>query len=254
MKQFVCLIITVGFVVSLLAQTPSLQITTDKTTSLVFPYPILHVDRGTRDILVQPVKEADNILLVKAASKDFAQTNLSVITGDGSIYCLAVCYGEPPVWVHHFPAQLKTSISVYASSILDNPRTMMGIKDASWDMMARVVGIYIKDDVIYYQLDLQNQSPIDYDINFLRIYVRDKRTSKRTAIQETELIPLYTAGNISEVKANSHNAIVIALEKFTLPDGKYLGVEIAEKNGGRHLLLKIPNRKILKAIPLPGAK
>jgi hypothetical protein len=254
MKQFVCLICAVSLVVSSFAQTSTLQIATDKTTSLIFPFPIKHVDRGTKDILVQPVHEADNILLVKAASKDFNQTNLSVITGDGSVYAFAVTYGEPSVWVYRFPVQLKTSISTYANSILDNPKTMIGIKDASWDMIARVIGIYIKDDVIYYQLDLENESTIDYDINFLHFYIRDKKKAKRTAIQENELTPLYIAGNTSKVKANSHNSIVIALDKFTIPDAKFLAIEVGEKNGGRNLLMKVSNRKIIKAKLLPDLK
>jgi len=108
--------------------------------------------------------------------------------------------------------------------------------------------------VIYYQLDLQNQSPVDYDINFMRFYIRDKKKAKRTAIQESELTPLYVAGNTSHVKANNHNSIVVALDKFTIPDAKYLAIEIAEKNGGRHLFMKVNNRKIMKAIPLPDLK
>lgn len=254
MKQFVCLICAVSFVVSSFAQTSSLQITTDKTTSLIFPYPIKHVDRGTKDVLVQPVKEAGNILLIKAASKDFSQTNLSIVTDDGSVYAFTVTYGEPSIWVYHFPTQRKTSIATYANSILDNPKTMIGIKDASWDMIARVNGIYIKDDVIYYQLDLQNQSSIDYDINFLRFYIRDKKKAKRTAVQETELTPLYVAGNTSQVKANDHNSIVVALDKFTIPDAKFLAIEIGEKNGGRNILMKVGNRKIIRAISLPDIK
>jgi conjugative transposon TraN protein len=212
------------------------------------------VDRGTKDILVQPVREAANILLVKAASKEFPGTNLSVITTDGSVYSIAVAYGEPSTWIYRFPVQLKTSLSTYANSILDNPRTMTGVKDASGDMIARLIGIYIREDVIYYQLDLQNESQIDYDINFLRFYVRDKKRAKRTAVQEAEITPLYTAGNASGVKAGTHNRIVVALNKFTIPDAKYLAIEIGEKNGGRNLLLKVNNRKILKATSLPDLK
>jgi hypothetical protein len=212
------------------------------------------VDRGTKDVLIQPVEESSNILLVKAASKNFPETNLSVVTDDGSVYSIAVGYGESSTWIYRFPVQLKTSVSTYANSILDNPKTMIGIRDASWDMMARVVGIYIKDDVIYYQLDLQNGSPIDYGINFLRFYIRDKKKVKRTAVQENEITPLYVAGNISCLKANTHNSIVVALNKFTIPDAKYLAIEIVEKNGGRNLLMKVNNRKIIKAISLPDLK
>ena len=254
MKLFVCMVCAIGVFVSSFAQTPNLQIATDKTISLIFPYPIRHVDRGTKDVLVQPVEESSNILLVKAASKNFPETNLSVVTDDGSVYSIAVAYGESSTWIYRFPVQLKTSVSTYANSILDNPKTMIGIRDASWDMMARVVGIYIKDDVIYYQLDLQNGSPIDYDINFLRFYIRDKKKAKRTAVQENEITPLYVAGNISCLKANTHNSIVVALNKFTIPDAKYLAIEIVEKNSGRNLLMKVNNRKIIKAISLPDLK
>jgi hypothetical protein len=33
--------------------------------------------------------------------------------------------------------------------------------------------------------------------------------------------------------------MVIAHEKFTLPDAKFFGAEIQQKNGGRHLLRKV---------------
>lgn len=254
MKRLVSLISAVMIIISINAQKTALNITTDKTTFLIFPHAIKHVDRGTKDILVQPVQEANNILLVKAAIKDFEETNLSIITEDGSVYSFPVSYGEPLTWVYRFPPQIKTSIATYASSIIDNPKTMIGIKDASWDMIARVIGIYIKDNVIYYQLDLNNLSTIDYDINFLRFSIRDKKKSKRTASQENELTPLYVAGNTSQVKANAHNSMVVALSKFTIPDAKYLAIEIGEKNGGRNLFMKIGNRKIVKAIPLPDLK
>jgi hypothetical protein len=87
---------------------------------------------------------------------------------------------------------------------------MIGVKDASWDMMARVKGIYIKENVIYYQLDMVNYSPIDYDVNYLRFFIRDKKKSRRTASQENELMPLHIAGNTSLVKSNDHNSIVVS--------------------------------------------
>lgn len=255
MKRIVCLICGCLMLVFAMAQNTSLCIATDKTTSLIFPFAIRHVDRGTKDVLVQKVKESDNILLVKAASKDFPETNLSVVTDDGSVYSFVVCYeNKPPVWIYNLPANGKASIATYANGILDNPRRMRGRNDRRWDMETEVAGIYIKDNVIYYQLRLTNQSPIDYDIELLRFYIKDKKKGKRTASQENELIPLYVSGNTNKVKALSNNVVVIALEKFTIPDAKYLGIQLMEKNGGRHLLLKLQNKHILKAIPLPDLR
>ncbi|RTL60106.1 MAG: conjugative transposon protein TraN [Sphingobacteriales bacterium] len=254
MKRIVSLICTVGIFVSAIAQT-SLCITTDKTTSLVFPFAIRHVDRGTRDVLVQPVKELPNVLLVKAGAKDFPETNLSVITEDGNVYSFLVCYNfNPSEWVYYLPANKKATLATYANAILDNTRTIHGINDKECDMLAIIKGIYIKSDVVYYQLQLKNESPIDYDIDLLRFYITDKRKSKRTAVQENELKPLYIAGNISQVKAFSNSVIVIALDKFTIPDAKYLAVQVMEKNGGRHFLLKVHNNDIMKARVLPDLK
>ncbi|HUZ59198.1 MAG TPA: conjugative transposon protein TraN [Hanamia sp.] len=255
MKQLVCLVAAIGLFVSSFSQTPSLSITTNKTTSLIFPFTIKHVDRGTREILVQQVKEADNILLIKAAGKDFPETNLTVITSDGSTYNFSVDYeNKPLLFVYNLPVQSSASLATYANSILDNPKTINGISTRKWDMLVRVYGIYIKGNTIFYQLELDNQSPIDYDIDFLRFYIRDKKKSKRTAIQENELKPLYVAGNNKQVKAYQKNTLVFALEKFTIPDAKYLAIQIMEKNGGRHLFMKVNNRKIMQAIPLPDLK
>jgi hypothetical protein len=254
MKQFVSLVCALGFVVSLIAQTP-LCITTSKTTSLIFPFPIKHVDRGTKDILIQQVAGAENILLVKAASVDFPETNLSVITGDGSLYSFSVCYlPDPPLWVYQMPVQKYASIASYAASILDNPKTIRVGRDKRGGLEGEVTGIYIKGDVIYYQLSLMNHSPIDYDISFLRFYIREKKQPRRTAIQEVELITKYIAGNTSQIGATSPSVIVVALDKFTIPDEKYFAIEIGEKAGGRHLLLKVSNKKIIQAIPLPDLR
>jgi hypothetical protein len=59
------------------------------------------------------------------------------------------------------------------------------------------------------------------------------------------------AGNNKQVKARQKNILVFVLEKFTIPDAKFLAIQIMEKNGGRHLLMKVNNRKIMQAILLP---
>lgn len=250
MKTFFNLVIAVVFVQVSIAQEHRIFITTGKTSSLIFPYAIRHVDRGSKEVLVEAVPGADHILLVKAATKDFTVTNLSIVTGEGSVYSIGVAYGEDSTWVYRFPPIATTPVSTYANSLLNNPATVKGIRDVSWGMSARIIGIYVKGDVLYYQLELANESPIDYDISFLRLYLRDRRKAKRTADQEIELKPLYTAGDTSRVLANTTCNLVVALQKFTLSGAKYLAIEIREINGGRNLLLKAGNKKIMHATSL----
>ena len=255
MKRFVCLICSCGLFFLGFGQPTSLSISNHKTTSLIFPFAIRHVDRGTKDVLVQTIKEADNILLVKAATENFSETNLSVVTDDGSVYSFLVNFeSKPLVWVYHLAINKDETVETYAKGILDNPRVMRGGGDHSFDMKISIDGIYIKNEVIYYQLKLMNESPIDYDIDLLRFYIRDKRKGKRTAVQENEVIPLYIAGNTLQAKNTSESTIVVALEKFTIPDAKVFVIQLMEKNGGRHLLMRVRNNKIIRAIPLPDLR
>lgn len=251
MKKITLLSLTFAFLTSF-AQNAPLSITTGKTTSLIFPFPVKYVDRGSKDILVQQVKEADNILLVKAATTQLSESNLTVITCDGNLYAFSVNYEDNPfklVW--QIPVKGEANVSTYANSIIDNPPVIHGLRNASYEIFANVSGIYIRGETIYYQLQLKNRSAIDYDIDYLHFSIRDKKRIKRAATQVNELIPLYIAGNSRHVRANSNNTIVVAMNKFTIPDAKYLAVQIIEKNGGRHLLLRVHNNRIIKAISLP---
>lgn len=239
---------------SAVAQT-KLCITTDKTTSLVFPFAIKHVDRGTSSVLAQQVREAPEILLVKAAAKDFTETNLSVVTDDGSVYAFTVTYdNKPAAWVYYLPANRTATISSYANAILDNGGITKGIKDKKYDMNAGVKGIYIKDNTIYFQVYINNDGTVDYDVDLLRFFIKDKKRSKRTAVQESEQKPLHITGNYNKVKGSNNTVFVVALEKFTIPDKKYLAIQIVEKNGGRHFLLKVLNKDLMKARVLPDLK
>jgi hypothetical protein len=96
---------------------------------------------------------------------------------------------------------------------------------------------------------MENQSNISYDIDMLHFYIIDRKKSKRTASQEIELQPLYVYGDTSAIKGLSKNLLVFALPMFTIPDNKYLAIQFMERNGGRHLQLRVHNRRIVKAKP-----
>lgn len=231
----------------------------DKTTNLVFPYAIKSVDRGSRDVLVQKAKGVDNVLQVKAGKVEFGITNLTVITADGNLYSFLLGYSpnpdlnlhlDPPLQANHALVKF-TATEDHESKIQDAAerialkQPVMSRRDKHFDISLRLSGIYVQDHVMYYQLDLVNDSHIDYDIAQLRFYIRDKKKSKRTASQEIELQPLYACGNTQILRGHSRQTVVIALDKHTLPDKKYLSIQMMEGNGGRHLELRIGNNTII---------
>jgi conjugative transposon TraN protein len=268
MKKIVSLIfVSLAFFLAK-AQQPvsslSLGVTTNKTTVLLFPFQILHVDRGTRDLLIQQVNPAKNVLLVKAGISDFQPTNLTVLTEDGAVYPFNVHYDNSPAnTVFRFPPQSVNpaydasgkkiniqDLDLYSKMILNNRRTSNGMKDTRYEMRGRVKGIFIKNNVIFFQLCFKNNSAINYSPESIRFYVRDKKKTKRTASQEVELKPI-SGNSIQDIPADQMKTLVFAFEKFTIPEAKFLYIEITEKKGGRYLRLKVTNNKIFKAQTLP---
>lgn len=65
----------------------ALEVCYDKTTHIIFPAEITYVDLGNENLVAGLADGAKNVLRVKSAFKSFkTETNLSVITEDGSYY------------------------------------------------------------------------------------------------------------------------------------------------------------------------
>lgn len=272
MKNLITMSLSVLFTVLtaslLFAQNPSviepyaIQITHQKTTNLVFPNRVVSVDKGSRDILVQKAKGADNILHLKAAAQGFENTNLTVITSDGRLHSYLLSYSADPRDLNFVfdsaqtygavisaANQNEALVEATAAEIATEGKTIKKKQDAKFGITLGLDGLFIHQDLLYYQLRIKNKTHMGYDVSQLRFFIQDKKTSKRTANQQLEIIPQYVHGNTDRVGADSESVLVFALPKHTIPDKKYLLLQLMEKNGGRHLKLKVSNNTIVKALP-----
>jgi conjugative transposon TraN protein len=238
-----------------------LEVTMNKTSNLVFPAAITAIDRGSQDILVQKAAGVENILRIKADVKDFSETSLSVITSDGKLYSFLVSYVSEPAYLNvdiAAAAQYKMHQSIAEPSLADRFRlAAAAIEKArvplftrtciAGNMVMQLSGLFINGGILYARLRFINQSNIAYNAEQLRFYVRDRKLARRTAAQEIEKTPVYLSQDSVSVAANSEKTIVAAFNVFTIPDQKYFTVEAFEKDGGRHLRIKIGNSQLLKA-------
>jgi conjugative transposon TraN protein len=239
-----------------------LEISFNKTTSVVFPFAITSVDRGSRDILAQKVNSVENVLQLKAAQKDFSETNLTVITADGKLHHFTVNYSE----------ETATQTITLADTKEDDEKQLVLAKDAvnarhikllcdkvisypAWkvrmekkhSMVLMLGSMHVSGDFLLYRVQIRNKSAIDYDIKSLKFYIRDKKKVKRTSSQEIEAVPVFVANEKEQVDGYGSTEMVFVLRKFTIPDGKALHIDLFEQNGGRNLKLKLFNSDILKA-------
>jgi conjugative transposon TraN protein len=232
-----------------------------KTTNIIFPYSIVSVDIGSRDVLAQKAKGVENILQIKAAKESFPQTNISIITADGTLTSLILDYAERPsvLSLSLLPEEKKNSscilsetvneaeVQKYAKQASVSKGKISSIKDKRFGIRVKLNGLFIHGNIMYLRISIANKTNINYDIDQLRFYIRDQKKAKRTSTQEIEINPLYVKGDTAVIVGQTERVFVYAVPKFTIPDKKYLMIELMEKNGGRHLKIKVRNKTIIQA-------
>lgn len=254
----------------------------NKTVSVIFPTTIRWVDLGSRDIIADKASEVENVLKVKATRNGFNETNFSVITTDGKFWSFVANYNEQPtILALNLAANTLTGESVSKSpsnvfingsdpkegiiqfsgvnatqsevvynctTILKKGRDIRHLGMEANRMEATLRGVYVKDNVIYYKMNIQNKSNINYDLDYIRFFVVDKTVAKRTSLQEIEVLPFYVYNDaIRTIKGHMATERVFAFQKFTIPDEKRILVMAGEVNGGRTLSFIINNDDIMNA-------
>jgi conjugative transposon TraN protein len=245
--------------VSGFSQTPigsyPLSVCYQMTTNIIFPYRIEKADIGSGDVIAQKGGKLENVLFIKAARKYFPATNLSVYTSDGKFYSFIVKYSAQPDTLNLSFASSQIfgtdgSNTVNAAK-LDSDALRVEKQENFLHEHVRVQkirinlnGIYVKDHLLWFRFEIKNNSQIDFEPETIKFSIQDKHIAKLTAVQENEKAPVWETPN-SRVPAQHKDTVVFAFPAFTLSRQKRLIIRMAEKNGGRILILPIPAKTIL---------
>jgi conjugative transposon TraN protein len=241
-----------------------LEVGYNTTTVIIFPVPLLPAaDRGNREIIIQQEKLINNILKIKAAKHDFKPTNLHVYTVDGKLYVFNITYNEYPGYTTFNLSKLHPDNAISAPLLVDRKlfkeshlveiaqksretRQFFSKAVQENDIRLQLRSIHTTSDWLVFGFNLSNLSNLNYDIDFIRFYIQDKKRVKRSSIQEQEIAPIYI-DPVTTVAGQQRSRFVIIVPKFTIPDKKQFLIELFEKGGGRHLTIKVKNKHLLKA-------
>lgn len=251
-----------------------LEVTYDKTTHIIFPSAVRYVDLGSPNLIAGKADGAENVIRVKATIKNFHQeTNLSVITEDGSFYTFNVKYANEPLilnvemtdFIHDGEAvnRPNNAMEIYLKDLgSESPMLVRMIMKSIYKEDKRVVkhigckrfgiqfllkGIYTHNGLLYFHTQLTNSSNVPFDVDFITFKIVDKKVAKRTAIHEQVILPLRAFNYITSVPGKKDGRTVFAMDKFTIPNDKQLVVELNEKNGGRHQSFTVENEDLVRA-------
>jgi conjugative transposon TraN protein len=252
----------------------ALEVTFSKTVHIIFPAAIRYVDLGSVNLLAAKADGVENVLRVKAAAQGFrSETNLSVITEDGSYYTFNVKYADEPVklsvemadFLHGWNSEnkpgndipaLMTDLGEQSPWMLrlimetihkGNKTKIKHIGSRNFGVQYLLKSIYTHNDALFFHLQLNNRSSVSYQIDYLTFKIVDKKVAKRTAIQEQIIVPLRSYNQVTDVSGRKEERTVFALSKFTIPNDKQLIIELTEKDGGRNQTLFIENTDLIRA-------
>ena len=246
--------------------TTPLYVSDQKTTHLVFPYPVTYVDLGNSGIIAAKATGAENIVRVKAAGTAFPETNITVLTSNGKLYMFTVNYQHDPkvLSLDMGSATSQVTTSEPGEAILSNSPIPQGNLDAySKQALARggssasesanqlsvkAGSVGYKQETLFFPLHVANKSNVTYDVDFVKFYIQDKKVAKRTAEQALEITPIYVYnGSQKKIEVKGKLEQVYVFKKFTIPEQKQLIIEVYEKGGGRNVKLSLANSDLLKA-------
>ena len=254
---------------------PSYQIdvTDKKTTHLIFPYEIRYADLGSKEIAGEAVEKAGNVFRIKAlSSSPFMETNLTVVTADGRLFSFLIHYRESPEALTYdltktlldgavsksakvssgSQARLADNLNRQGELALHSRRKIRHVGYKAQGISLFLKNILYKDDVMYLVLGMENSSKLDYDIDYLRTYVKQmKQVGESSATQDVPIEPIKTF-DASEraIPRREELTKVIAIERLTLEADRRLIVQIGEANGGRQLAITIGPEELATARPL----
>ena len=247
-----------------------LEVTFEKTVHLIFPAAIRYVDLGSQNIIAGKANDAENVLRVKAAVREFEETNMSVICEDGSFYAFNVKYADEPeklsmemkdflsptegrlpsnradIYFKELGSESPILVKLIMKSIYQNDKRIIkhvGAKQFGMRFLLR--GLYAHNGLLYFHVRMDNESNMPYAVDFITFKVVDKKVAKHTAIQERMLQPLRAFHQVMWIGAGRSERIVFALEQFTLSEDKQLEVTLYERNGSRTLTFYVEPEDLL---------
>ena len=241
----------------------SIRIGYTKTSNIIFPFKIVSVDRGSSAIMVQKGKGAENVLQLKAARQHFKETNLTVITADGKLFSFLVNFTNEPdslnIYVGEDLPDKGASLILTNNNnvaVLNNEASLVKKQKSflhAWvsgqGIRLRLTGIYLGEQSMWFCLEVNNDSFIDFKPDQLSFYIKNKNRSKRSGQQEQICQPIFFEP-LPIIKGKEIQKVVLAFEPFTVPSNKKLEVVINDKNCSRGLRLKIRNHLLVKAKPI----
>jgi conjugative transposon TraN protein len=263
MKIIIISILFFLFSIATIAQN-QITVCETKASHIICPEKVSYIQVGDQSkIIAEVVPEHTNMVRIKALEPFEGESSLTIVSSN-KVYSLFVEYGNTMQISYQLESFHSVKTGDTGSAIL--PEYLL--KELSYQILSKekkhinkrktkkdgikfqLTNIYLKQDILFFELEITNTTNMGYDVENFHWWIDDKKQYKSTNVQEYQVEPDYQHYNIKYIPAKTSLREVFVLPKLTIPDKRILRIEILEKalgNTGRKLTLDIQNKDILEA-------
>ena len=240
-----------------------------KNVALFFPQPIRQAITGAGNFVFTYNREKEQYFGLLQA-RPGRESNLLVITANGSVFSYIVRYKERLAKLNYFIAESnsignekplvegsekegKPKIPVqtkkehyreFCSRLIKSHQKTGHIKKRRGRVILSVENIVFNKDALYFVIQVENRSSLDYGLDFLNLSVKTRKKGKKKSLQSLYQEPVLKYDMPSKVKEGTTARFVYVLPKFSISNDRRAVLELNEKNGERNLKLSISHRFI----------
>lgn len=244
-----------------------------KTVSLFFPKPIRQGMVGKSHFVFSYNKEIAQYFGLLQSTPG-VESNLLAITANGQVYSFILKYADTLQKLNYFISEQesignekpspnflstgeKTSSAIdtltldqfmiykqTCSELLVNSKKKLIRSKRKNQIRLSVKNSVYKNNALYFSMEIENKSNIDYDVNFLGFFISNSDGLKKKSSQTISKEPIFTYLQPSKIKAKTKSKFMVVFSKFTIDNHKKMMVELNEANGERNIRLKIARRLI----------
>ena len=240
-----------------------------KNVALFFPEPIRQGITGSDNFVFTYNREKEQYFGLLQA-KPGKESNLLVINRNGSIFSYIVRYKKRLSKLNYFipisnsignekpivadSIQVVTSeknidnrsyyYQKFCSYLLNRNQRIGRIKKRTQGIVLNVENVVFDKEELYFVMRIENNSSMDYDLNFLNLSIETRQKGKRKSLQCLYQEPIYKHLLPSRIVEGKTVRLVYVTPKFSLSNERRAILELNEKDGERNIELKISHRYI----------
>jgi len=240
-----------------------------KNVALFFPEPIRQGITGSDNFVFTYNRENEQYFGLLQA-KPGKESNLLVVNRNGSIFSYIVSFKKQLSKLNYFipisnsignekpivtdSIQVETSeksidnrtyyYKKFCSYLLNRNQRIGRIKKRNQGIVLSVENIVFDKEELYFVIQIENNSTLDYDLNFLNLSIETRQKGKKKSLQSLYQKPIYKHNLPSKIAEGKTIRFVYVLSKFSLSNDRRAILELNEKDGERNIELKISHRYI----------